>query len=560
VSPALLAYLRDRRGDVAGRFTTTDLPGFRAALASRWTERERELSAVQVRYYLKELWTEASAPLPRQGLARLGGLWPATADWLDRQRVSDRATALAAVDALPDPTRFETLAAGQGEKDDVVRLLEMRIHLARGDDAKAMAVLDGLLSTLGQDDSAYALAAAPPPAPHGDEEELEEVPSEGAGAGAESEETDPVASRLATWLRPFQETGRVAAVSESFRTLLAEKRAEGRVPIASWRLAFELAPSDARAALLGEMEHAWIRGDWPAEGLAPVAEVVARFAPAETPRWLGRWTERFAFDETARRARILVLAKDPAGAAQLLVAARPRAAWSRVEEVRAFDLWRSAVPWPLPATAAGTSGAPAAWRDALPFWKKNPKETDAALLAHMSGHPEDLRAARAALRTAAPGEEEPLRRAAAALEDPAMRSLGDPGLDVVLIQLRIARGLLPQSWRAARTALGSAGAEELSSDLKRRRMRRAEIDDALADVARIAGRSGDARATDEALAVLAERGFAGLASLRAEVAVARRPEGPPTAFHVVEGKPVPYRPRDLDWRVLASALDSGSPR
>jgi hypothetical protein len=178
----------------------------------------------------------------------------------------------------------------------------------------------------------------------------------------------------------------------------------------------------------------------------------------------------------------------------------------------------------------------------------------------MRAHPDDLRAARAALRTAAPGEEESLRRAAAALEDPAMRSLGEPSLDAVLLQLRIARGLLPESWRAAHGALASAGPEELLSDLRRRRMRRAEIDEALADVARIAARSGDTRAADEALAALTERGFAGLGPLRTEVAQARRPEGPPAAFHVVNGKPAPYRPRDLDWRVLASVLDSGGPR
>ena len=70
----------------------------------------------------------------------------------------------------------------------------------------------------------------------------------------------------------------------------------------------------------------------------------------------------------------------------------------------------------------------------------------------------------------------------------------------------------------------------------------------------------DTRTLDAALTVLSERGASGLASLRTETAAMRRPTGPPPAFRLADGKPAPYRPRDLDWRVLASVLDAGAPR
>jgi hypothetical protein len=138
-----------------------------------------------------------------------------------------------------------------------------------------------------------------------------------------------------------------------------------------------------------------------------------------------------------------------------------------------------------------------------------------------------------------------------------MNALGSAQPDQALLQLRMARGLLPRSWRAARTALGTPSPEELANDLRRRRFRRALIDGALSDVARIAARAGDSRGTDVALAVLGERGAADLAALRAETAALQRPSVPPQPFRMADGKPAPYRPRDLDWRVLTLVLDAG---
>jgi hypothetical protein len=43
----------------------------------------------------------------------------ARADWLAQQRTADRAEALAAIEALPDPARFEA-ASSRRPEDDVV--------------------------------------------------------------------------------------------------------------------------------------------------------------------------------------------------------------------------------------------------------------------------------------------------------------------------------------------------------------------------------------------------------------------------------------------------------
>jgi hypothetical protein len=553
IPPALLAYLRDRRGpDVAARFHTRDVPGFRAALASRWTARERDLSPEQVRFFLSDLWAPGAAPLPRQGLATRGGFWLHAADWLDRQRISERAEAILAIAALPDSARLDALAARGHETDDVVRLLQVRAALSRHEDDRALAWVDTMVQGLSQGDATYALASSPVTAEANPD--AEEFLSTASREESPSEAVDPLTSRLIAWLRPFRDAKSTRAVEERFRTLLAERRAEGPVPLASWRLAFELGGSpEERKALLAQAEHAWIRGDWNPEGLGPLSEILAQWAPAEAPRWMARWTRRFDYEETAKRTLVLVRIQDPVGAARLLIDARSRGGWTRVEEVRGFDLWRGVAD---AATAAGIA-APPTWSAALPFWKGDAAAITEPLLPHLKAHPFDLLAARAALRTVVGGEEDPLRRAALSLGDSAMDTLGSSEPDQALLRLRIARGLLPRSWRAARAAFEAPSPEDLGIDLKRRRFRRAEIDGALADVARMAARAGDSGSTDAALAALGERGAADLVALRAETTAALHPSVPPQPFRMSDGKPAPYRPRDLDWRVLALVLNAG---
>jgi hypothetical protein len=501
--------------------------------------------------------------LPRAGLRRLGGLWPHAAEWLARQRTADRAQALAALEALPDMGPFDAAVARQPE-DDVVRVLRLRMLLARGDDDRALALVDELVRGLSSD----APLTYEPPAPQvaaeraeAEEGENEENAEETAEPPAATVVTaDALTGRLESWLAPFREVGRAGPVEDRFRALLASRRSEGPVSIDAWRLGLELAPSPSdRAPLLADIERAWIRGDWSAEGLGPLVEVLARLAPDQAPRWLARWPATFDYAHVARRARVHEVLGDHAGATAVLVDGRRRGLWSAADEVRAFDAWRKAAAAAAPASAPA---APAAWTAALPFWKGKPADVVPALGRHLGAHPYDIRAARAALRSAAGGEEEALRRAALALDDPTMESLGGLESDSVLVRLRIARGLLgsPATARAAHLALGPVDPAGLARDLGRRRIARSEVEAALADVARIATRAEDAVLREATMAVLIDRKASNLKAVRAELRDLGRAEVPPASFRVVGGVPAPYRPRDLTWGVMTAVLTAEAAR
>jgi hypothetical protein len=556
LSPGFLAYLFDRRGaTTAARFTTKDEVGFRAALASRWAPRVRSLSADQVRYALRRLWAEGAMPLPGAGLRRLGGLWPHAASWLDQQRTADRAAALAALEALPDTAAFEAVAARQAD-DDVVRRLRLRILLAHGEDARALGLVDERLAELS---SGAPLAYEPPaPAPpaeetagEGEEEEVSEEEVE--PAAAVTAPADPLVTRLEGWLAPFREVGRAAAVEDRLRALLSARRAEGPVSIDAWRLALELTPPADRAALLTEVEHAWIRGDWSPEGLGPIVEVLARLAPDEALRWMRRWPATFDYAHILRRARVHEALHNPRTTMTVLADGRRRGLWSSADEIRAFDAWRRAA-----MSASGPPAAidPAAWTAALPFWKGKPDRVVAGLGRHLAVHPYDVRAARAALRSADGGEEGALRRAALALDDPTMEDLGGLESDAALLRLRIARGLLASSpaSRAAHLALGQVDPAGLARDLGRRRMAKVQVEAALADVARIAMRASDTGLVERTMAVLIDRKGANVKAVRAELRALGRPDTPPAPFRVTGGVAAPYRPRDLTWAVMSAVL------
>jgi hypothetical protein len=132
--------------------------------------------------------------------------------------------------------------------------------------------------------------------------------------------------------------------------------------------------------------------------------------------------------------------------------------------------------------------------------------------------------------------------------------------DQALLRLRAARSLLARSWRAARNVPGPEDPRAMARELTRRRFRRTETDAALADVARMASRAGDARMRDDALAVLVDRRAPEVKVLRAELAEAAQPQSAPAPFRMVSGRPLPYRPRDLDWPVLTMVLQAEGSR
>jgi len=475
---------------------------------------------------------------------------------------------------LPDMAAFEALTA-RSPKDDVVQRLTVRLLLARGEDDRALALVDGLIRSLNSDApltfGGVTTAAA-----------TEQEEAEGEGEGESTAETtaspsapdDAMTAQLEAWLAPFRDVHRAGPVEERFRALLQSRRAAGPVSIEAWRLALELTPVDQRPALLTEVEQAWIRGDWAAESLAPLIEVLARLAPEEAPRWLRRWPARFDYEQVQRRAAILRVLHDDAGARTVLVDGRRRALWSGADEVHAFDSWRRAAPAVRPAAATKPAApqspaAPAAraaaaaaapvtpptWTAARAFWTMKAEQVAPALEPHLRAHPYDLLAARAALRTAGPGPEDALRRAALALDDPTMDALGGSDTDEALLRLRIARGLLAgEARRAAHEALGAVDVAGLAGDLVRRHLTRAQVDEALADVARIAARAEDISMGERTMALLIDRRASNLKAVRAELRELVRPQTAPQPFRLVNGAPTPYRPRDLGWPVLAAVL------
>jgi len=547
----LLAYLYDREGWAVGRrFHARDAVDFRSALGARWRERESALAAEEVRFWLVELWASQAAALPERGLRKLGGIWPHAGAWLARLRPRDRRSGLDALTALPDAAKLDALLARDPEPtSDTVRLLRVRVHLMRGEADAAVRLLDQRLAELVAR-GAIVYEPVPAAARTTDEEGLAEATE------AEPVEKDALASTLGAWLAPFREAKRAEIAEGRLRDALARKREAGPLSAAAWGLAFELAEGpEARAGLAAELEQAWRRGEWSPESLGPLVEALARSAPTEVPPWIVRWATPWSFDAVARRARVLARLKDNAGAARALAAGRSRGLWKSAEEVKAFDLWRGVAPVegaPALGTTPGAPSAPASWVAARAFWTKKAGEVGTDLAVHLRAHPFDLLAARAALRTAGPGDSEALSLAARVLQQPAMESLGETESDQALLRLRSARGRLASSARAASTALGPADAGSLARDLRRRRIPSAEIQGVLADLARLAVRTG--QRAEAAVAALEDLRREDAARLRAELRELEKPAGPPAPYRLEAGRPAPYRPRDLDWSVVAAAL------
>jgi hypothetical protein len=538
VSGTFLAFLADRYGlEPARKLTAKDVSDFRSALAGRWRDRPTPLAADELRFYLSELWASGAAPMPERGLRPLGGLWPAAASWLEKVSAEDRGPALEAIGALPDSAKLEALLArGEKPEDDVVRLLRLRVHLLRGEDDQALALVDAVVREL---DTAAVTYAPAPLAEPADEEA--EVATETEPAG------DTLTARLRAYLAPFRAAGRVPLAAGRLRQALRSRLRPGPATADTWALALELAPAgDERAALAAEMDRAFLRGDLRPDELPAVADAVARFVPADAPRWLARVAPAWTFEAAAARARTLRRLGDRSGAARALAEARARGAWTAADEVRAFDLWRNVAP-----PALVKDEAPVPWVAARVFWTEKAADVGPKLAAHLRAHPFDVRAARAALRSVSAADDDSVRLAAAVLRESARDAAENTGGDDSVLRVRAARGFLAASPTAARAALGGVDPRWLWGELRRRRFPAAEVEDALADVARI--ERGAERASDGAIAVLEDLDPASARALRAE---ARAPASGPWLYRVDVGRPLLWRPRDLDWSVLARALDA----
>jgi hypothetical protein len=177
-----------------------------------------------------------------------------------------------------------------------------------------------------------------------------------------------------------------------------------------------------------------------------------------------------------------------------------------------------------------------------------------ALNAHLKAHPNDVLAARAALRSPGPLDEDTALRVGLATAMARSHSGNAVDGDRDLMKVRAARGLLASSPRAARNALGDVGAETFLRLATERRLKTADANLALADLARIAHRAGDEAKGRSIAGLLADRSAAAGKALRAEL-TPDASKGADT-FRLVDGRPAPIRPRDLTWPMLANLLQA----
>ncbi len=547
VGPAFYAYLMDRKKESADRFHTADPAGFKAALAHRWRGREHQLSAEQIRYWLQELWVPDHAPLPVRGLSKLRGIWPHAGGWLNRQPPSARNEAIAALEeagnpGVPQPRLFSLLDVPKG--DDVPRLLAIRARLLRGESGPALAMVDQMLGELRQGQGLSLAATEASVSGSGSTENAEDGEEEASTSQPPPAPpaNDALVDRLQLWLQPFRDVRGSQPVEARFRTLLKERREEGAVSTAAWGMAFRLAQTAELAGLADELDQAWFRGEVSPEQLGSLCEILASVLPNDVPRWLSRWPQSYGFAHARQRAGILVALKQPGQAARTLFDSRLRGLWPTQVDLQAFDLWRR-----IGAPKAVEAKVPSTWNSALPYWSSRSDASVSSLGDRLKAHPLDILSARSALRSPAPDAEDTLFRVSMALAASSPRSE-----DRSLLQLKAARYLLPASWRAARTALGSHAPEGLGRLMVERKMKSSDINAALADLARMAGRAGDEGQLNGTLRLLAERKAPNLKDLRAELTQIAPPKQ--EAYRLVDGRPAPIRPRDLSWSLLAQVL------
>lgn len=537
LAPALLAYLVDVRPESAGVFRTEDPTGFRLALANRWRARQAELSAEQVRRWLKELWAQGAAPLPVRGLAKLGGAWPHAAEWLERRPAGERLPALAALESAaapgtPLPEPFARPA------DEPARLLALRLRLLRGEGSQAQAMLDSMLEEQRRSEAlglpSDALESSPPPVEQesqgGEEDAPPPVPVATSG--------DPLVERLEAWLRPFRDVRRADLAEPRLAAFLRERRSQGPLSTAAWRLAFRVADPESRAALGEDLEKAWFRGEVQPDQIGALGDALAAALPGDIQRWLSRWPRSHGFGHARQLAAILATAKLHAAATAVLAESRRRKIWRGEEEFQAFDLWRR-----LGSAVGPEARPPASWTAALTYWTG---KAGTPLLQRLREHPHDILSARAVLRSPAQLDEDTLLRV-----ELAQSATQQAGAEDLLLRLKAARGLLPNG-RAAAGVLGSAQPEAYRRMMVDRRMKSVDINAALADLARIAALEGNDGRARNLLAMLGARRAPGLQALHAELAKVSGENL--EAFRLVEGRPAPLRPRDLTWAVVAKVL------
>jgi hypothetical protein len=547
VLPALLAFVYDTEGaEAAGRFKTGDQVGFRAALAARWSEKAGSLKAQELRFWLSELWARESLPLPHAGLVHLGDFWPAAASWAETVPPDDRPRAIDAIAALPDVTALNALKPAVGDPG-ARRVLMIRAHLARGEDALAVSLFnEALAQGAGMEALTFRPIAIEEEA--GDEEgEVASVRTGWEESGEAPVEPGPDVLRLKALRAVFVAAGKSALVQAQSVAWLDQQIENTPDSLDHWTARLSIASEAERPGIVERISGAYRRGDIATYRLVEFAGLVVRHAKELAAPWIARaqpvWP---SFPQIERQASWLNRAGQAREAAMYVAEARQKLLFTRAEEIRAFDLWRRWID-------AGGAG-PDAWKQALRFWRENPETLATPLEAHLRNHAFDILAARAALRrpTALPPSVAFL--AARALRDIQDLDFIDVSGDEAFLRMRAARSLVA-SPRSAFNLARFLSADSVAADLERRRFKAADVDAAIADVARIAAANGDRAQLGRALDLLADRRWPGARGLRTELASAIV-EPPDVSHRVVGGRSQLYRPRDLTFDLVSRIVQS----
>lgn len=532
VAAGLLAFLCDREGPaVVASLQPSDEAEYRGALGTRWGRRIDSLPADRLDFYLREVWVHDAGPFPLSAARRLPAPLREAAPVLARLSPPLRAEGLAAVRALPDPTRLSDVARRAGDLGSDLDLLFLRADTARKDDAAALARLGKLVELPGGLVAPLTLA----------EPDLS-ASLEGADATAGPAESGSPVLRAWRIVRDAKSPGLLEKATALLVPRVESRIATGSAPADVWELALELKPAAERPLLLAELELGWARGEWYGrDQIAALVAVLARKDRAAGLKWFTRLAEPTSFPEARQRATLLIALKDIDGARGEWVAARARMGLTQDQELAAFDAWRQ-------LGGESVAGAPAWWTTARPFWLK--KGSDFAawggdLARHLALHPYDRHAARVVYRSLSPVPDRLVAPAA----------LASGGTDDSVSRWRVARAELSRSPEAARAALRSTWFDP--DELRRRRFPSAEAEALLADLVRIGAATRDENLVGRALSALEDRRAASVPALRVELASLRRQASPRPETLLGSGVAITrLLPKDLTWDLYARVLNA----
>ncbi|MBK5257399.1 MAG: hypothetical protein JJE39_15340, partial [Vicinamibacteria bacterium] len=549
VLPELLAAIYDSQGVEAGRrFTTDDRVGFRAALASRWSEKAGALKAPELRVWLNELWANEAAPLPVAGLHRLGDFWPVASAWAATVPGNDRARVIEAIGALPNTSLVDAFPERVGDSRARL-LLSIRIRLARGEDDLATSLFRTALAATG-DPTPLNLGVIAPELEHAEEEGFSgDEATVGYGEGNDEWTPPPNPNVLAVRaLRaPFVAAKRSGLIQNDVVTWLEDQIENDPGGLDFWGFRFEVGSASERAGIAEKLRRAYRRGDIPAYRQSEIVTLLVNQAKELAAPWIQEaqpfWPSFLAVQKHAGWLHDVGMNRE---AALYLVEARSKALFQRAEEIQAFDIWRRNID--------PTGGGPEVWKAALRFWRDDPESLAERLETRLKDHSLDILSARAALRRPTALAPQVTFLAIRALRDVQDVDFINVYADETLLRLRAARSLLTEP-RAARTIGGALAPEWLAQELSRRRFKGSDVNAVLADLARLAAAGSDSQTLGGALDLLADRHWEGARDLRGELAKAI--VDPPVISHrVVAGRPLLYRPRDLTFGLVSQIVQS----